>query len=169
MRGSISEYQYNSDIADKMLKLIKESYPQLDAVKVLRDGHPVQDAYAACSRLGCDAVIELHFNAFDGKASGTETLCTGSVNDIEFAHIIQDQMCKAFNRQGSSRGVKVISRAARGGVNVHSFPLGVNCLVEPFFGDNVEEANLALAMPETYVAALVNGVVLWGKKIDLLR
>lgn len=159
-----NEYEYNSRVAE-----IAKSYADLNFGSVLkthvifRDGIGISGAYRKAESLKCDMVIELHFNAFNGTVEGTETLATSHIGDQAFAKAIQEMQCKVFNRTGNSRGVKTISRSGRGGRNVHSFPNGYNCLVEPFFGDNAKEAKLAYEKQEEYAEQLIEQVISFSK------
>lgn len=164
-----SEYDFNSGVAAYMHKYAKAQVPMVEIEIIYRDGLGISGAYARARQLLCDAAIELHFNAFNGKVVGTETLTTPDSSDMDFAHIVHRKCCEVFGRDGQSRGVKALSKSARGGGNVHSFPGGVNCLVEPFFGDTHSEASLAMNRRDEYAEALVQAVVLWGRQVDLLR
>jgi len=164
-----SEYEFNTMVAKAMHKYASTLNSEVEVEIIFRDGLGISGAYARARQLLCDAVIELHFNAFNGKVVGTETLTTPDSSDMDFAHIVQKKMCEVFGRDGQSRGVKAISKSARGGGNVHSFPGGVNCLVEPFFGDTHSEASLAMNRLDEYAEALVQAVVLWGRQVDLLH
>lgn len=151
-----NEYDYNSMIARDA-----KAYADINFGKVLethviyRDSVGIEGAYDKAKKLGCDVVIELHFNAFNKKVSGTETLCTPDIGDAALAQAMQEMQCKVFNRKGMSRGVKQLARNARGAKNVYSFPTGYNCLVEPFFGDNPTEAKLADKKREEYAEGLI--------------
>ena len=167
---NMSEYVYNTVVAKKMKAYAEAVYKGSVKVSIFfRDHGGIAEAYGGAILAGCDAVIELHFNAYNGLVTGTETLCTPDNGDVEFAHIIQRGMCTVFGRQAMSRGVKAISRSERGGWSVHSFPPGVNCLVEPFFGDTPSEAVLAMSNQDEYAKGLINSVVLWARKKDLLK
>lgn len=165
----VSEYEYGNQVADLVEKIAKQSYPQVKVAVITRDHVGIAGAYEKARNLLCDVVIELHFNAFDKNSVGTETLCTADGTDMDFAHIIHGQLCTAFLRTGHSRGVRAISKSIDGGINVHSFQGGANCLVEPFFGDNVKEAVFAMANKEAYAAALLRGVFIWAKSNDMVR
>jgi len=158
-----SEYQYNSDIALKIKQFGAEKYPNLKIEIIYRDGIGIGGAYRKAAALKPDACIELHFNAFNGRAHGTETLCSVSSEDKKYAGIIHAKICQVFDRSGSSRGVRVLSRGARGGQSVYSLPGSANCLVEPFFGDNAEEAKMANERRTPYAMALLEGTVDWLK------
>lgn len=165
--GGFTEYGYNSEIAQLVSKYASE-LGKLRVSIIRRDGTGIAGAYQVAEKAGCDAVIELHFNDFNGIVGGSETLCSPDLTDIEFAHEIHSGVCEAFNRKGMSRGVKVLSRSSRGAENIYSFPNGVNCLVEPFFGDNQSDVILAMNKKEEYAKALINSVLLWAKKNDFI-
>jgi N-acetylmuramoyl-L-alanine amidase len=166
--SELTEYQYNKEIANKILEIATKDYPTLKVSIIFRDGVGIAGAYQKAKELLCDCVIELHFNASEGKkATGTETLCTPDANDVEFAHIIHKQLCQVFGRDGNSRGVVVIGKSVRGAPNVYAFPDGVNCLVEPFFGDS--EAKLGIEKEGDYANALLQAVMSWAVKHDLLK
>lgn len=170
LKGSpgMYEYHFNKMVAMKMVEYAKTKQG-LSVELILRDGGTIAQAYDKARELLCDAVIELHFNAFNESLVGTETLCSPDKSDVDFAHTIHKGVCNVFSRNGSSRGVTTISKSARGGVNVHSFPGGVNCLVEPFFGDNMFEAKNALRLIDAYAKGLIDSTMLWARQVDLVR
>lgn len=163
--NGMNEYQFNTSIAKTMAEHAAH-IGGIEVIVIFRDGIGISGAYEKAEEMLCDCVIELHFNAFNKVSTGTLTLCSQSSDDMAFASIIQKAMCKVFGREGMSKGVQVIPRSARGGGNVNSFKGGCNCLVEPFFGDNEMEVNLAMARKDEYAMALVEAVILWAKKID---
>lgn len=150
-----NEYSYNSEVARLAGVCANANHPLLYYHTILRDSGGISGAYAKARELGCDLIIELHFNAFNGRVTGTETLCSNDKSDQDFATRIQTAMCKVFERDGNSRGVKIIARAERGGINVYSAPGTPNCLVEPFFGDVKSEADMGLDKQYDYAQALV--------------
>lgn len=162
-----SEYDYNTKVAALCEDYAKRTYPGLNVKTVFRDGVGISGAYKAAKGLNPDACIELHFNAFNGKVAGTETLSTVEDKDKAFAKVVQKAMCEVFERGGDSRGVKVIPKNARGGGNIYSLPGFANCLVEPFFGDNREEAQVALNKQKDYARALIDAAVEHFKALGL--
>lgn len=168
LHGGGSEYEYNNQVADFMIAHAKAQYPMIEIQKIMRDGVGISGAYKKALAAKPDACIELHFNAYNGKALGTETLSSIDEQDKIFAGIIHKGTCKVFNRDGLSRGVKVLSRSARGGQSLYSLPGYANCLVEPFFGDNPGEAKAAREKQKTYAEALVDAFVLWAINQGLL-
>lgn len=162
------EYFVNKEIAAHIKQVA-----ELQGLKceiILRDSVGIGGAYAKAAQLKCDAVIELHFNAFNTVAFGTETLSTKSSDDLAFAKIVQSHLVKCFKRVGKgNRGVKALSVSDRGGFSVASYPVGANCLVEPFFSDNPNEVALYLSVKDEYPKALVAAVIEWAKSVHLLK
>lgn len=159
-----SEYQYNSDIAQRMIDFAARKYPNLKVVKIFRDGIGISGAYRKAAGYNPDCCLELHFNAFNGVASGSETLCSMNSEDKKFAAIVHGKICEVFERLGRSRGVRVLARGDRGGQTCYSLPGTANCLPEPFFGDNAKEAKLADEKRGEYAIALVEAAVEWIKE-----
>lgn len=153
----VTEYVYNSEIAERMLHF--NAKDKIQFFKIFRDGVGIAGAYRKCIQLKCDAVIELHFNAFNGHATGTETLCSTNKDDISFAEMVQDEIVLELGLK--DRYVKSIPRSGRGGVNVYSFPTGVNCLVEPGFGDNADDFRVMQNKKEEYAEALYKACEEW--------
>lgn len=166
-----NEYAYNTETA----RLMELHAPRtVKHVTIFRDGIGIAGAYQKAFTENCDCVIELHCNAFNGKARGTLVYTSAATEDIEFSREMQKAMVAVFGTQGRrvdedyGRGVQVISRQDRGGGNVYSFNGMANCLVEPAFCDNKEDCQLLLDLQAEYAKALVNAVELWAKKKDLI-
>lgn len=157
-----TEYGYNSEVAALAQKFADQHHAERVRVYVIfRDDHGLAGAYRIAADLQCDAAIELHFNAFNNRVQGSETLCSFDAQDVAFAKIVHRKTCEVFARSGESRGVKAIPRSARGGGNVYAFPSGVNCLIEPFFGDNVLEAMTAAKRKQELAQCLIDAFVDW--------
>lgn len=159
-----NEYQFNKEIAEIAKRYADSVYGKVLKTHVIfRDGIGRSGAYKKAEKLKCDCVIELHFNAFNKLVSGSETLTTTDVGDQAYGQAIQNMIVKVFKRRGKSRGLKPISRNARGGANVYAFPSGYNCLPEPFFGDNKAEAALANSKKVEYARGLIDATVGFSK------
>ncbi len=53
------------------------------------------DLYAVCDEANaaeCDLFVSIHFNAFNGRASGTETLISGSTGSLMLGHCVQSNL-----------------------------------------------------------------------------
>jgi N-acetylmuramoyl-L-alanine amidase len=173
MASGESEYKYNSKVAAIMESVARVAYPDiLKVITIFRDGIGIEGAYKLANETyKCDFVIELHFNAANGNARGSETLCTMDSDDIEFANAIHKQIINVFKRDDShkDRGVRPLPRTARGGLNMYSFPGGANCLVEPFFGDNSQDAALGVDNIRSYAQGLIIGTILFARKRNMIR
>lgn len=125
----------------------------------LRDGVGISGAYARVARFKPDAAIELHFNSNGGRARGTETLYGDKVvKSKDFARIVQEAMVQVYGRTGKQdRGLKVRKPGdgQRGSMNVNALQSIPSCLIEPFFGDNPEDARLGHERKDQLAAALV--------------
>ena len=154
------EYDYNTAVAAAVATIAEQMGVKTSVV--FRDGIGISGAYREMRKIAPDCCIELHFNAYNGKVTGTETLCTTDANDKELANMVQSFVCAAFGREGFSRGVKVLSRSSRGGGNVYSGYGFANCLVEPFFGDNAGEAKMAAGNIDKYAKSLVEACLNWA-------
>lgn len=155
--SKISEYVYWTIVSNLAKQIVKEEpdFMCVDLKVITRDGWGIPGAYRLAKAWKADYIIEPHFNAFNGKASGTETLSTNETTDIELATIVHRNLCGVFDRQGDSRGVKVMQPKDRGGVNVYAGSQIPNCLPEPFFGDNLDDAKMAWANKKGIVRAIL--------------
>ncbi|MDD6860749.1 MAG: N-acetylmuramoyl-L-alanine amidase, partial [Megasphaera elsdenii] len=53
------------------------------------------DLYHICDQANqaeCDLFVSIHFNAYNGRASGTETLISGSTGSLMLGHCIQTNL-----------------------------------------------------------------------------
>lgn len=139
--GGISEEQYNTMLIGMVAtKLTLRGIPC-----VIFDFYP-GESYATCMqwlamqliRQRCTAAIEFHFNAFDGKASGHEVLhWEKSKRGITLARSINASLTSAFP-SCVDRGIKGKNHADRGALFL-SLTHCPAAIIEPFFGDNLEE------------------------------
>jgi N-acetylmuramoyl-L-alanine amidase len=152
-----AEYPWNSDLASRIA-----SYGAGKGVDVrifFRDVGGIPAAYDTVEAWGAGAAIELHFNAADGTARGTETLygtaCSGSAG---WADKIQKSMVTLYGRTGTQiRGLKKCPPHPRGSASVNAMPDIPSCLIEPFFGDNPSDATLGQNKKQGLAEALVDG------------
>ncbi len=157
LSGLMTEYDYNKKVAD-FVKVKSDSH-HIKTEVILRDELGIKGSYEKAVKLNPDVCIELHFNSHsDHKVSGTETLCSSDASDITLSEIIQKNMCALFQRSATSRGVKVIPKTAKGGYAVWSTPNIASCLIEPFFGSNREDANLARYNEEKLADVIIQSV-----------
>lgn len=167
-KGPRSEFQFHS-VVSKYIKEQCDASGHINTHIIFRDVKTdVEGAYKRAEALGCDLLIELHYNAFNEKASGTETLASYRTDDVNFATVVQKHLCVAFNRTGMSRGVKSIPQNQNGGYAVHRLIRVPNCLTEAFFGDNRAEATFAWENKTTYANALRNAVLEYARKEKMI-
>lgn len=160
-----SEYDYNS----QLWPIIERAALELGiSVKVFyRDGVGIAGAYSSVMDFEPDAAIELHFNAYNGRVRGTETLYyddrdLDGVDERSFAQLVQNEVCEVFLRQGrENRGLKKVGPRSRGGTNLSQLFDCPSILVEPFFGDNKEDADLAARLMSEYAKSLVDAFNEW--------
>lgn len=88
-----------------------------------------------------DVSIELHLNAFNGKASGCEVLCLNGENlSAEIGRSFANSFAKIFDRKlRAENGIKFLGNRDRGAANLASCNVPLRVLIEPFFLDNQEE------------------------------
>lgn len=158
----ISEYEYNQLLAAHIILEAKAKFITVSVA--FRDSVGIEGAYKQIQKDNCDACVELHFNSFNAKAEGTETLYGSLPNAKSWADALQSEMVSCFARVGSAnRGTKFMSRGERGGANVNQ-PIGIPCaLIEPFFGDTRFEAEMALLKQRDLAKAIIQAFLTFTK------
>ncbi|MFM9848675.1 MAG: penicillin-insensitive murein endopeptidase [Hyphomicrobiaceae bacterium] len=151
------EYPWNSDLAQRML-----AYAQSRGIRCklfFRDEIGIPGAYREVMRWKPQATLELHFNADEGAARGTETLYkNGNARSRVWAQALQDAMVALYNRTGSqNRGLKPRDPGDRGHESVNQ--IHPSALVEPFFGDNTEDARLGVNNKDRQAQVLVDAFI----------
>ena len=100
---------------------------------------------------GAHFAMEMHFNAFNATATGTETLhWHRSARGKHFASIVQRHMLIALKLK--DRGVKPIAEDGRGGWFLGRTAMPA-VIAEPFFGSNPIEMGHAMRNTEQLAAA----------------
>lgn len=158
-----SEYVYNSEIAQKMKSYAEEKSPGIACKIFLRDNTTIKgvgdavNQWAKGDKLTC--AIELHFNAFNGKARGAETLYdNGPAENKLMAETIHKKVLSVFEVPPQlDRKTKLLSDFNdRGFANCYYVKIP-SCLVEPGFGDNTADATLLHKRRDEYARGLVDG------------
>jgi len=122
-----SEFAYNSGLAAEIKKLTKTEV-------VIVHRRTYKELPADVNQINPDFAISLHCNAFNKKASGSETLFyNGSSKGKALAQKLQTAIVKVLGLP--DRGVKGKSSEDRGGYLLRYAKAPV-ALVEPFFIDN---------------------------------
>lgn len=87
------------------LSLLVQQYLEHNGMAVLFGQN--DDLYAVCDEANaaeCDLFVSIHFNAFNGRASGTETLISGSTGSLMLGHCVQSNLKAVLNLP--NRGLK---------------------------------------------------------------
>ena len=137
-----NEYPWNKDLAARVKALCDSSNVRCEIF--YRDVGGIAGAYKRVRDWGAACVVELHFNAANGKAAGTETLYDAEVNagSRGWAQRLQDEMVALYERSGKfNRGLKEVDPGDRGYDSCSALDIP-SALIEPFFGDNVGDAAL---------------------------
>lgn len=151
------EYNWNLDLSNIIYRYARES--GINCKVFYRNKRTIEKTYdevnAWCKDQNAVAV-ELHFNASDGRARGTETLWDDD-ESLEFARAIHEDICHVFNRKGKlDRKLKRLTNPEeRGYINLKLMK-APGCIVEPFFGDNPDDALLGHAKSWEYAKAIVS-------------
>ncbi|WP_373092922.1 N-acetylmuramoyl-L-alanine amidase, partial [Zhongshania sp.] len=128
--GKMSEYNYNFLAAQR----VGLPYAR-------RDFGGRKGAAKKMGQMGVDVSVELHCNAYNGKAHGAEILVlAGDYKSRAYAEDMLESYCTRFKKR--SRGVKEIGRGGRGYYNlkyVKDAGVQVVLLIEPFFIDNEDD------------------------------
>jgi N-acetylmuramoyl-L-alanine amidase len=138
-----SEYRWNTNLA----QMIKSECDKLgiECKIFFRDGIGISGAYKRVGQWGAKCVVELHFNASNGKALGSETLYDAGKNAHSkgWAETLQREIVAVFDRSGKAdRGLREVNPGDRGYASCSALNIP-SALVEPFFGDNKFDALLA--------------------------
>lgn len=124
------------EFRDLILDYIKESSPNLEVI-LDNDNDTLSQVINKVNATihKDDILLDIHFNAFNGKASGTECFIPKISSNIEKE--IADEICKFYTRymQIPNRGVKTPDESARGSLGILK-GTGNRILVETCFMDN---------------------------------
>lgn len=150
-----SEYHWNLNLAEMIVaKCAERSVP---CRVFLRDGVGIEGAYAAVNAWRPFAVVELHFNAFNRKARGCEVLHGDRVAaSAEYARATQNALLEVLGNP--DRGLKLRRPGERGGLNV-GLATCASILIEPFFGDQADDAALGHRHKHTLAGRIVDAFV----------
>lgn len=111
--------------------------------------------YSICEEANgedCDIFISLHFNAFNSRASGTETLISGSTGSLMLGHCIQSNLKAVLNLP--NRGLK-----ERPGLFVLRSTMMPAVLVEVCFLDNDSDWRRYAAHKDEAARAIATGIM----------
>lgn len=154
----ISEFAFNSDLAE----FIKAAVGFCQVEVVYRKGY--MGLPGKVNELQPDFIISLHCNAFNKKASGTETLYHhNSSKSKRLAEILQEETVACLglpDRKIKARGVE-----DRGGYLLKN--TNAPCVIwEPFFIDNDEDLIVAQCHKDELALACIESI---RKSIEYLK
>lgn len=160
-----NEYVYNTGLASDMKGVI-ESLGGTCSVH-FRDQGGVKAAYAAALKTKPICMIELHYNAANGKATGAEVLFAdhydkAGIKELMLAQVVSASMANALRikNRGAKRLAKGVSE--RGLQNVSQSTNIASILIESGFGDNSQIDAPAMKSRKTELArSIVDGVIKW--------
>ncbi len=148
------EYAWNSHLAELMLE--RAAQHGIRAAVFFRDDGGVPQAYREVEDWNPECTVELHFNAATESARGTEVIYGGDASDGsgEWSQALQDEMVALYGREGKlDRKIKHHRTTGRGGASLEK--VHPSAIIEPFFGSNAQECELALGRKEGLALALL--------------
>jgi len=148
----LTEWVFNESLANDIIKCISN----IDIIKVYRE-----TTYGALpseiNKLNPDLVISMHCNAFNQKASGTETLYYySSVKGKEYAEVFNKHVVKALGLP--DRGCRPRTSENRGG-HILKNTKAPCLIIEPFFIDNNNDLMVVNNKSVELVQAYVNAII----------
>lgn len=154
----MSEYRFWSTYAPRLANYLR-GYGHT-AVIVNREmdggGTGMTACVRVCNEANADVIVALHANAYNGKASGTETLYWHtSPRGKRLAQCIQVQVVKALCLP--DRGIKPITGTERGGAQLRG-TVAPCVIAEPFFIDNNVDYEHALDHVDNLCRAIAAGI-----------
>lgn len=156
---NVQEYDYNVDLAEYMYRVAMAK--GITTRVFTRNKGGLRGAYEDVRKWSDENTVclELHFNSFNGKVQGSETLFDKDpLDSIELAREVHKAVCEVFQRKNKQdRGIKLIDNGERGYLNLNLCKIP-SCIVEPFFGDNPADAELGHKLKHQYADYLVDAV-----------
>lgn len=115
--------------------------------------------YAEVDAWGADCSIELHYNAFDGPANGSETLHSTSAGSTELAEIVHRCMLDCFGLK--NRGLVKRKRFGKRGWYSMYAGKAPAILIEPGFGSHPLDAEALKNHWPLFAKDLIHAVQVW--------
>lgn len=138
----VQEYGWNRDLANMIHDCDPKNIEIFHRRGDLPYSHAIAELYQRIDDWGCDLSIELHFNAFNSRASYTVTLSSGSRGSLVHARAIQAAMVETLGLRDAGVKVRNRSQKGRGYLSLVSGRAPA-VLVEPYFGDNPSDCAVA--------------------------
>ena len=144
---NMCEFPFNTKLVADLVNQLNNKY---EIEIVYRDTY--KGLPAKINSLSPDFIVSFHCNAFNTKASGTETLYYyKSSKGADMADIFQKNMVAVLGLK--DRGVKPTSTEDRGGYLLR-YTNAPCVLLEPFFIDNDSDFDIVANNYEGFLAAL---------------
>lgn len=158
-RARVSELEFNRGLAS----LITSNFigTPVECVLIHRVTEKVQPV-AQVNAIEPDLCVELHCNAYDGNATGTEMICyPGSKDGLRLAVCLQNAALSALRLK--DRGVKAPQAGGRG----MALLKGTRCpcvIWEPFFIDNDDDLSTATKNKEALAKSFAQAVLAYAAR-----
>ena len=151
------EHMFNRDELAPLI--VKELTKRKHTVTVITQESCFSELPARINAVNPDVIIALHYNAYDGKATGTETLYyLTSRRSKKLAECIQSKVVWVL--QLANRGVKGLL-VGRGSALLRKTK--APCVIlEPFFGDNANDLSTARKKISALAIAICDGLDTWN-------
>lgn len=152
--SKLSEFVYNESLAIAIENEIDRQQLDIEIQRVYRRTY--QTLPDDINELAPDFIVSMHCNAFNTKASGSETLYYHkSKKGKKMAAIIQKHFVNALNLP--DRGIKPKGVEDRGGFILRH--TNAPCVItEPFFIDNDEDLSVAQLNSDKLINAYVDSI-----------
>lgn len=158
-----SEYVFNSGLAALMADYAR-SRGHMSVIET-RDIGGIEGAFSRILKTNPSCVIELHFNAANGKASGSEVLFTDAsdmpgILELALAQAIVKNMSATLGIP--NRGVKELATGGeRGFHNLAQTTRVASVLIESGFGDNPTDASRMRDRKQKLAETIVDAAISW--------
>lgn len=151
---SVTEFDFNSELAKDIKKRVNKARVRI----VFRDNTPngLSKLPAKINAIGPNLILSLHCNAFNNKATGSETLYFhSSKRGKKLASIVQKQLLGALELK--NRKIRAKKDGDRG-ASVLKFTHAPCVICEPFFIDNDRDLEVALRRRKSLAAAYARAI-----------
>ena len=179
-----SEYLYNSKLA-KQIEIVCRNMPELRLNPIVQTRNPLpvetpsgpetpagdnlEGAFQQILKKKPARILELHFNSFNGYASGSEVLFSDNydkagIKELALAQLLVKNISNTLGIP--SRGVKEIAKEGeRGFQNLRQTTSVPSVLLEPGFGDHPVDAKAMLEKGPQLASVIVLTVAAWLEQV----
>lgn len=149
----ICEYEFNDNLIEQVRTSLVDAIDPDGGIEIeVVYRNKYKELPAKINKLNPDFVVSFHCNAFNKKASGTETLYYHTSNKGEkIAQIFQNNMVQALGLP--NRGIKPKGSEERGGYLLR-YTNAPAVLIEPIFIDNDKDFEQLTLKRQLFVTAI---------------